>query len=180
MQFHFDRYTLNARLAPMLITLMPIGLAIISLFPASSSSMGLIIGAVSYCGLLVLLSNLGRDLGQKKEKSLFKKWGGIPTTTMLDPVKSDMTPEQLEAIHSRLEKLTAIPRPESDENKDAVYEAWTTYLRTNTRGQDNGQFRLVLTESINYGFRRNLYGLRWIGFWMAIISLGIKIGRAHV
>lgn len=178
MDFKLDRYTLNARLAPMLITLMPVGLAVLSLFPAKSSNLALVVGVVTYCGMLVLLSNMGRDLGRNMQIKLFKKWGGSPTSKMLDPNVSQMPKTQLSAIHASLKKLTNVSLPENagPQEKEDVFETWTTYLRTNTRGQDNGQFRLILSENISFGFRRNLYGLRWIGFALAIVALGIVIG----
>lgn len=178
MDFKIDRYTLNARLAPMLITLMPIGLAIISLFPNSSSGLGLVIGAVSYCGMLVLLSNLGRDLGKEKEKALFEKWGGKPTTIILNEKTSSFSKTELKAIQAKLAELTKTPLPEgaSAEEENQVYDTWTSYLIANTRGDAHGQFKMVLAENINFGFRRNLLGLRWYGFWLAVAALIIIIG----
>ena len=161
----------------MLITLMPIGLAVVSLFPTKSTHLGLVIGVVTYCGMLVLLSNMGRDLGRNMEAKLFKKWKGSPTTRMLDPSTSDMPKMQLNKIHAGLEKLTGLSLPEDDNDaRKDVFETWTTYLRINTRGQDNGQFRLILSENISFGFRRNLYGLRWYGLALTILALGVVIG----
>jgi len=177
MDFKFDRYDLNARLAPMLITLMPIGLAIISLFPDSSSGLGLVVAAVTYCGMLVLLSNLGRDLGKAKEKELFQKWGGPPTSTLLNPKTSSLPKPELQGIHAKLAELTGTPlsNDTTPEEAEAVYKTWTSYLIANTRGDAHGQFKMVKTENINFGFRRNLLGLRQTGIWLAALALVIII-----
>jgi hypothetical protein len=171
MKFQFDQYVLHARIAPMLITLMPSALLIVGLFPTKIAGMGIIIGAVSYCGMLVLLANLARDFGKKLEPKLYKKWGGAPTSLLLDPDETSLSETELAEVHSKLEVLTNAPYPADIEKKEEVFNIWTSYLRKRTRDPKNHQFRLVQAESINYGFRRNLLGLKWIGIFLCCVSI---------
>ncbi len=56
---------------------------------------------------------------------------------------------------------------------DAIYEAAAVYLRENTRDRD--RFRLVFEENCNYGFRRNLLGMKPVGVAMALLGVGAVV-----
>ena len=56
---------------------------------------------------------------------------------------------------------------------DAVYAAWSNYLRIHTR--DTKKYGLLLKENVSYGYRRNLWGLRPIGIAISV-SCGIACG----
>ena len=51
---------------------------------------------------------------------------------------------------------------------DQHYEVAISFLREITR--DTSKFPLVLAENINYGFRRNLWGLKAYGLVIAILA----------
>ena len=48
-----------------------------------------------------------------------------------------------------------------------TYDSAARWLRKATR--DRRQFNLVFTENVSYGFRRNLFGVRWIGGLVALL-----------
>ena len=51
---------------------------------------------------------------------------------------------------------------------DQLYEAAVSFLREATR--DTSKFPLVFAENVNYGFRRNLWGLKPYGLAFAILA----------
>jgi hypothetical protein len=79
----FDKFTYHARLLPVLITFVPLGLGLGAWFPGQTVIWKFCGGLFASFGLTALLSQLGRDLGVRKEPSLFQMWGGVPTTRML-------------------------------------------------------------------------------------------------
>jgi len=59
---------------------------------------------------------------------------------------------------------------------DGIYKAWSHYLRVNTR--DTKKFSLLFHENVNYGYRRNTWGLRPIGISISLlctISSGARL-----
>ena len=127
----------------------------------------------------MLVSQLGRDLGRKKEKSLFAAWGGKPTTRMLRHRDAD-NQVTLQRRHQRLKKLLpeiTLPSPQEEHDNpgaaDDVYETCSTFLREHTR--DKEKFRLVFEELCNYGFRRNLWGMKSIALFTSILSTAVVI-----
>src|SRR5690242_5198355 len=78
-----DRYSRQARLVPALLVLLPLLLALLAWFPEILvTSKGLLSLAIA-CGVLLFLSELGRDRGKKLEAELFKSWGGKPSIALL-------------------------------------------------------------------------------------------------
>lgn len=51
---------------------------------------------------------------------------------------------------------------------DSVYESATKWLREKTR--DKKKFRLLFTDNINYGFARNLLGMKGVGLTTAVLT----------
>ena len=80
---NFDIYTIKARLAPALIVLLPIGMAIGAWFPLNEDTVGLLSTSISSLALLTLFSQLARGPGKRIQSKLFAKWGGMPSALML-------------------------------------------------------------------------------------------------
>ncbi len=135
-------------------------------FLQSLSALG-ITAALTY-----FLSNLGRDQGKKKENILWKIWGGPPTSQLFSYEDSRIDTITKERYHSRMKNLSKI---EDDINfKSAaldevgdIYRSWTKILISKTR--DTKEYPLIFKENINYGFRRNLWGLRSAGIIITIL-----------
>jgi hypothetical protein len=163
-----DTYTLRARLLPTLVVGLPLGLAALAWFPRSQSWWGPVSGLVIGAGGLALLAQLGRDWGKRKQGKLYDLWGGAPTTRLLryrDPLNNQVL---LARRHARLQELLPdqkIPTPEEEradpQRADDVYEASTAFLKEKTRNTQ--QFPLIFEENCNYGFRRNLWGMKPLG-----------------
>lgn len=177
----FDEYTLRARLQPALIVATPIAISAIAWLPVDSIQNLRVSVPISLLGLMgfaALFAQLGRDEGKRKEARLFETWGGKPTTRMLRHRDVTLNPVVRARYHSQLGSIAGMPRipTESDERADPagadqVYDACASYLRDTTR--DRQLFPLVFQENANYGFRRNLWGMRAAGVVVAAVACAI-------
>ena len=122
----------------------------------------------------MLLAQVGRDAGKRKEALLFKLWGGKPTTRLLR-YRDAANITLLRRRHTKLAALLGITMPGANEEAanpraaDEVYETCVTFLRDKTRVRE--QFPLVFEENCNYGFRRNLWGMKPLGVMLALLAL---------
>ncbi len=195
---HLDNYTIQARVAPVLIVLLPALLWFLAAFPPDSTAMGLVATLLAFSGLGTLLGQLGRDRGVKLERGLWKEWEaeavededekkkimagewGTPPTTRYFRFNRGLcrSRKTLEGMHANMrylvegsEAITAESETSNPRGADDQYRRWTSYLRELTR--DPEQYPVVNGENINYGFRRNLYGLRWFGAAIAGVVLAL-------
>ena len=171
----FDPYGRQARLYPALIAIFPVALLIDAWFPALWSTWGALVSLASSCGLVLLLSQIARDRGKRREGDLYKAWGGKPSMVLLrhsDLRIDDHTKARYRAfLQAQLPKL-ALPTAEEEradpERGDMAYESVTAWLLTQTR--DTKIFSILFRENISYGFRRNLWGLKPLGVAIAIVA----------
>jgi hypothetical protein len=175
----FDVYTIKARLIPALFVILPILLIAIALFPDNIASSAKIIGlSVSCVVLLVIAVNFTRERGRAIENKLYEKWGGKPTTYLLRH-SSSQNELQLVSWHEKITKITGKIVPNKDEEKanpeesDKIYDSYIKILLNKTR-----DVPLVFQENCNYGFRRNLLGMRTFG--LITSSLGIFLNTAFI
>lgn len=175
----FDSYTFKARLLPVTLTILPITIIIFLIFPETYAKLSIMIGTFSLFGLTWLFSQLGRDFGKKKEYILFNQWGGAPTTLMLRHRDSKFTKISLLRYHKKLATLINIemPAPETELSDpvvaDEIYKSCIDYLKERTR--EHKLFPLVFAENINYGFRRNLWGIKPLAITVGIVCLIIVL-----
>lgn len=170
-----DAYSLKTRYYPTVILLAPICLFVFSFGSGVWDPIKGLVGAiVSTLGLAFIMDQIGRDQGKQKETRLFLLWGGKPTTRILRHRESTLDPVTLKRYHTRLAEFVQgirMPTPEEEAADpiaaDSVYESCAAYLRQNTRGKD---FPLVYQENTNYGFRRNLWGMKPSGITLAIVG----------
>jgi len=169
-------YTVPARLYPLLLTALPAGLAVVAWFPDRFVGYGFLSGVLAAAGFSFLLSQLGRDEGRKKQQALWDAWGGAPATQLLRHRNNDLDEYTRNRYHKKLCKVIPdIDMPDEDQEKadaaaaDVVYGACTSYLLRQTR--DTEKFNLLFKENVNYGFRRNLWGMRSAGIVIATCGL---------
>ncbi len=180
-----DTYTRSARLMPALLVFLPIGLAAgawTTKFADSKTAGGLVTLATSF-GLASLLAQVGRDAGKKRQDQLYTSWGGKPTTVMLRHRTGAFNRHTLARYHAKLGALIPELRLPSEEQErgdpaaaDEVYEACIDYLLAHTR--DQSKFRLVFEENVNYGFRRNLWGMKAAAIAIDLLALVLMGTRA--
>lgn len=172
----FDQYTFKARLLPTYLVILPLVIMFFAIFPQSQNLLSILGGVFVSFGLTALLAQAGRDAGKRSEPGLFAQWGGIPTDLMLSHVHSGLEKMSLARYHKKLESLIAgikIPTAHEEnfnpESAMQTYSSCVKYLRENTRNKN--KFGLVFSENVNYGFRRNLWGMKPAGIFTSIIGL---------
>ena len=173
MRTPFDQYTLRARIQPALLAVLPLGVLLSIWMPGDSLLAGGLSGIIGTGGSTALLAQIGRDRGSKKQAALWKSWGGPPTTRLLR-FRSSSNKVILSRWRGKIEELLgqALPTEEEEardpDGVDQHYEAAVSFLRESTR--DASKFPLVFAENVNYGFRRNLWGLKPYGLALAALA----------
>lgn len=180
-----DAYDRQARLYPAAAVAAPATLLALMLFSLPKWWSGLIAFAVTG-GLHLIVVQIVRDLGTKRQPHLWKMWGGTPTTVRLRWA-SAVNPVLHQRRHDDVAAATGIALPNAQEESanpaaaDQTYEAAASLLRDATRNAD--EHPLVKAEVTHYGFRRNLYGCRPFGVAVAaicgLVEVAIAVFSAH-
>lgn len=163
----FDRYSLQARLAPALLSLFPAILLIAVQFPQLYETAAGLVGLALACGVLTLASHFARTRGKKVEERLYTKWGGRPTTRFLlndGDELDDRTRDRYMAHFSN-----NIPDLRLGENPSMDIDSAVRWLLEKTR--DTTTYGLIFKENISYGFRRNCLGMKPIGLLVTLICV---------
>lgn len=175
-------YSLRARLRPVLFVALPIGLGVAAWFPSEIQGWGWLAGVATACGLTYFFAETAADAGRSKQPSLWKEWGGSPTTIHLRHRTSPLNPHTLARYHEKLRSLRSdmkIPTREEEEADpqaaDSVYESCVDFLREATR--DRAAFPMVFSDNVNYGYRRNLCAIRNWGIVTSILGVSAAGGR---
>jgi hypothetical protein len=170
-----DKYSLHARVYPMLLTLLPIFILGVTYSIDFQNLWHIGISALVVSSLTFLFSQLGRDQGKKKEAKLWLSWGGPPTVLLLRLRSPYLNQHTKARYHAKLQQLcpvtknpTVIGESANPKAFDDVYGTWSDYIRTHTR--DTNEFNLLFKENVNYGFRRNLWGLKSIAITIVLLS----------
>jgi hypothetical protein len=160
----FDSYERHARLAPGLLALMPVSVAVLALglqaIPVISTLGGLLVAT----GGPIILVNTVRTRGRRLQDVLYKRWGGAPTTQLLRTEGVHATAVERRRWRASLSSLSGVTLPSTDDPRrepgdaDSKYEMMVSVAIERTRDH-----RLVSEENKSYGFHRNLLGMRTIG-----------------
>lgn len=163
----FDRYSLQARLAPALLSLFPAIMLIAVQFPQLYKTAAGLVGLALVCGVLTLASHFARTRGKKVEQRLNTKWGGRPTMRFLlneGGELDDRTRNRYMAHFSN-----NIPDWRLGENPSMDIDSAVRWLLEKTR--DTTTYGLIFKENISYGFRRNCLGMKPIGLLVTLICV---------
>lgn len=171
----FNDYVIKARIYPAFLLIAPVVILGIEFFSVKLAFIQFMLPIFILCGGTFLLAQLARDFGKKKEKNTLQpKWGGVPSILLLrhsDTTLDSITKKRYHTHLARWVTGTSPPTPEQEkldpETADEVYLAWTNYLRHHTR--DTMVFRLLNDENTNYGYRRNIWGLRPYGICSSLL-----------
>jgi len=171
-----DTYSIKARVYPALVVLLPLLVLAIYYITDFKIYFQYITAILSVGFLSYLLAQLGRDKGKLKEESLFNEMGGKPTTQILRHSNSyldDTTKAKYhKGLSSKIQDII-IPTKEQEvknpEKADEIYNSCAKFLISKTR--DTFKFNLLFKENINYGFRRNLWGMKSWGITILVCSL---------
>lgn len=172
----FNTYSLKARVYPSVIVLLPCFILAIAyvtnveLYYHYFTSFACL-GVFSF-----VLSQIGRDNGKRKENELFKYWGGKPTSIILRHSNNYLDIHTKKSFYTELEQTipnVKIPTNEEEmkdlQAADAIYDSCTRFLISRTR--DTNRYSLLFKENINYGFRRNLWGMKTWAIWIIAICI---------
>jgi hypothetical protein len=172
----FDAYTVKARLAPALIALLPLGVVCYAWLPSFEQPWVMIVLAPCGIAALVVLALETRRAGLAVQDDLVRTWGGLPTTVLLrhgDRTIPAVDKARYHAILAR--KCPGLKMPSAADERhdvagaDSTYETAVNWLRAQTR--DAKRFPLIADENGNYGFYRNMRGIRDLAF--ASSSVGV-------
>jgi hypothetical protein len=172
--FGLDVYTWRTRVAPAALAAAPalaLGIAALPLLPGAQKLWSLVgLGLTTYAALVA------RDAGNAVQPRLYEGWGGIPTTVRLR-FSSGTSRAEIERRHRDVERAVGdgIHLPTADAEVADPVEADREYqaamARVIAKVRSTGGFRLVVIENRNYGYARNMFGLRRLARWIAVGTL---------
>lgn len=182
-QLGLDTYSLRARVTPAVLAAAPalaLGIAALPVLPGIQKLWSLI-----SVGLTTFAALTARRHGNRVQPGLWAAWGGPPTTRRLryrgspDPAEVTRRHRQLERVlGAGLELPTAAQEAADPAAADAAYESAVRRLIAVLRDQPG--HRLVTTENRQYGFARNLLGLKPLGQVCALLvgACSFTVGAA--
>lgn len=176
----FSQYEIKARLFPALLLLAPFLFTVLTWYPELISLGSSILVIVFFIITLFFLAKYCREMGVKKQDKLLKEWGAFPSILILrhrDPVIDPVTKSR---YHSFLqEKVKGVQLPTSNEEienpeyYDIQYKSAIKWLLEYTR--DSHKYSLLQQDNINYGFSRNMLGVKSLGILLTILAVGVNI-----
>jgi hypothetical protein len=161
-----DAYDLRARLFPALMISFPTVAFVYGVIPSARSFWGGVSGSILEAAVLYALMRIGRDRGARLQDQLYRSWGGKPTTIMLryrcDRVDGH-TKERYKQTLAQLSGLTFPSQAEELADQAAADGIYDSAVRALIEQRRTKKYDLVFKENCNYGFVRNLVGLKPIG-----------------
>jgi hypothetical protein len=172
-----DAYSRRARLAPAALAAAPelaLGVALLPNLPGIDRLWSLVAFAV-----LPYVALMTRQLGNRVQDGLWSEWGGKPTLQRMR-YRGTVNSQEVARLHVAVEGLlSSIKLPTSAEEEAAPAAADREYdsavrqliglVRTDKR------FGLVAEENANYGYCRNLLGLKRLGVGGAWVTLAMSV-----
>jgi hypothetical protein len=181
-----DDYSRRARLLPAMIVTLPMVLAAPLWLPVLKLA-PIVAVLFSWFGLGVLLSELSRDVGKRREARLWASWGGSPTLRRLrlradceNPAARDRWRARIAALAPETPLFAAPAEAADPVRADGLIEVCVARLRELTR--DTSKFPLVFQENISYGFRRNLWAMKPVAIFLALLAIAaamVAISSSH-
>lgn len=163
MFFKFDEYSRKARIAPVLLTFMP--LCFISVYLPTLSGFVAAIPIVFVASMGIAAEQVCRFFGKRKEQALVARWGGFPTVRALRFTAAGTDP-LLKMRRRDVERLSGMSLPSRREQARDPQQADARYdaaVRRCLPKIDRSKHPLCFAEIVHYGFRRNLLALKPAG-----------------
>jgi hypothetical protein len=180
-----DRHSLLARQRPALFMLFPVLVSAVAIFPSLRSWWAALVAIAGTCGVSIALSQFAQGLGKRLEPALIEFWDGLPSVAMLrhrDGRLDAVTKERYKGFLARYGPKLSFPTATEEVSDalaaDAVYMSATRWLLSQTR--DTKTFALLFQQNINYGYRRNMLGLRPWGVAGSAAALIVTFGVAAI
>lgn len=182
---YFSVYEIKARFFPALLLILPIIFTIFIWYPdLISLDSSLIIGLVFFITIF-FLAKFCRAMGLKVQNKMLKEWGDFPSTTMLrhsDSTIDSITKYRYHSfLNSNVENIK-LPTPEEEaenrEDADLQYRSAVKWLLEYTR--DTQIFNIIYTDNANYGFSRNMLGVKYLGISLTFLAIGLHVYGIHM
>lgn len=177
-----DTYDRNARLIPAVLTLVPVILVVAVYTDWLDFDWEAALPSFVVIAALFWLTGYVRELGKRKEAALLQEWGAFPSVTRLRHRDSTLDRHTKERYHRASEMIVdglRMPSPEAEDRDpqeaDERYRAVTSALLPMTR--DRQRFPLLFKELTNYGFWRNMLGVKPIALLVVLGSVAFCIWR---
>lgn len=171
-----DAYNLRSRLSPALLVLLPLFFGLLAWVPGiKSATEPLMAGAIS-AGVVFLLVAVSRDAGNAAQSKLVEEWGGyLPSVLFLRHRDSKIEGPTKSRYHAKIQALvdglllpSAGEEAADPQSADEKYQSACRFLLGATR--DDKKFSVLKEQNMNYGFRRNLFGLRPYGIFFSAVA----------
>lgn len=170
-----NAYERRARLVPGVLAILPfiVLFAVLGLrqIPAISYVLGIL--AVAGVGPILIVGAV-RSFGKAVEQRLWVSWGGPPTTAWLrlDSPTDDIA--QRDAWRKAVEVVSGVSllslRAERRDKVEADKAIERAIKRVRDKTRDKEKFELLFFENRNYGYERNIYGIRWAARGISLLS----------
>jgi hypothetical protein len=160
-----DGYALKARYYPALLATIPALVALAILISRSKFGLTTAVASTAVPVLVFAAADIARHLGIRIEDRIYAEIRGKPSVTMLRYSDATFDPASKEHYRAFLSSKINQPVPTEQAEKenltsgDAFYERAGAWLRENTRNAK--KFGVLFAENVTYGYRRNLFGLKW-------------------
>lgn len=171
----FSAYPLRARLQPALLAMLP-ALTLLILAPDAWTPLKTVFVIAVAGGVTLFLTQVTRDAGRRIEQNLNRQWGGMPSVAMLRHRDPRIAPATKQRYHAQLATALEAAMPTASDEAadppaaDAAYLSACDWLRARSRGAG---FETLFEENIDYGFRRNLLGLKPLAIGGAVAVAGV-------
>jgi hypothetical protein len=169
-----DKYTLQARAIPVAAVAFP-PIVLLAFAAVLDTDYGIATGLLTAV-VAVIAGQVGRDRGKALEDTLWQQWGGSPMLQRLRYAGNPKPAQIVTNLHARIERALGERLPTANEEArdpvtaDARYEEAVARLGALTRDEPD-RFKTLFAETVNYGQRRNMLGLRWFGAAFAGVTL---------
>ncbi|OIJ63171.1 hypothetical protein WN71_035590 [Streptomyces mangrovisoli] len=171
-----DDYERRARLVPGLLAVLPLVVLFAVLGLRQIPAATYVTGTLALAGVgPALIAGAVRHFGKAAERQLWDSWGGPPTTAWLrlDAPSDDEGQRQL--WRTAVETVSGVPllslRAERRDSAKADNAIKLAVKRVRDRTRDKEKFALLFNENRNYGYERNIYGLRWAARGVSVLSV---------
>ncbi|MCC0036378.1 MAG: hypothetical protein H6887_14085 [Hoeflea sp.] len=176
-----DTYVIRARLFPAVLAIAPMIVFALASFAADWDKLGLpqVLITTAVAVLFFGFSDLSRRLGRRVEKQMFASSGGRPFPTVLrhrdKVIDTKSKARYIAFLASELDERapTVSSETKNSDKADAFYVLAGNWLRERTR--DQSKFMVLFEENVVYGFRRNLFGLKWIGLLINAVVVAASV-----
>lgn len=168
-----DSYERRARFFPAFIVVLPIIVFAMSLrLPDDGWVKKILITGGAGSALVVALAHMASAAGNRFGDAFWKKRNGLPTVRWLRVSDTDHSSQQKQQWYENIKRLTGLDIQEAVATKpheeDAIITDGIRQLRYQIRGK--AMAKMVDKHNEEYGFARNLAGLRWLMLGSAIVA----------